>query len=133
MLNIDRNTRLVRWSGTVPGPTVLSVPKTDPDRIAFRRRLGHTLVRLREFAGMTQEDVAGELGIDADSLSRWENAKNELRVWDLARLAKLYGAQADWLLDPTDSITELDLRLRQRADAGLQTGAGHRQEQRRAS
>lgn len=53
-------------------------------------RLGTSLKRAREAAGLEQTDVAEQLGIAVSTLSRWENGA-PVKSSQLARLAQLYG------------------------------------------
>ena len=55
-----------------------------------------TLRAAREQAGLTRLEVAGELGISAKTLERWEKA-NRARRPVAARLATLYGVRLEQL------------------------------------
>jgi len=68
---------------------------------------------------MSQEDLADAMKVDKNTISRWENARTEPKAYDLSRLADVLNVPGDWLLRPTDSINEMDLRLDQ-----LQRAAG---------
>ena len=68
---------------------------------------------------MSQEDLADAMKVDKNTISRWENARTEPKAYDLARLGDVLNVPGDWLLRPTDSISEMDLRLDQ-----LQRAAG---------
>ena len=56
-----------------------------------RRRLAAELRRLREAAGLTQEEVAGRLEWDPSKLSRIENRQVGIIARDLRKLLDLYG------------------------------------------
>jgi transcriptional regulator with XRE-family HTH domain len=60
-----------------------------------RRRLAAELRRLREAAGLTQEDVAGRLEWDASKLSRIENRQVGIIARDLRKLLDMYGMADD--------------------------------------
>ena len=112
--------RVLAWSGTGAAITVLFVPGSDADRLAYRRRLGHAIAQIRDRArSMSQEDLADAMKVDKNTISRWENARTEPKAYDLSRLAEVLEVPGDWLLRPTDSINEMDLRLDQ-----LQRAAG---------
>lgn len=116
--------REARWSGGYVLPTVMPVAGTDADRSAFKRRLGYTLQRCREIAGLTQEDAAPRLGVNVQTLSRWETGLHECKPYELSLMWKMYGAPAEWLLNPSDSITEWDVRIAQAIARGARTGLG---------
>jgi len=104
------------------------VASKEEERAAFRRRLGVTLARVRtRLTSYSQESIAEVLGVDSETVGRWERGIREPKVYDLAQLSEKYNAPAEWLLFPTDSVTELDRRIVQlrlaaaeaaRADAG---------------
>jgi transcriptional regulator with XRE-family HTH domain len=56
-----------------------------------RRRLAAELLRLREAAGLTQEEVAGRLEWDPSKLSRIENRQVGIIARDLRKLLDMYG------------------------------------------
>lgn len=56
-----------------------------------RRRLATELRVLRELAGLTGEEVAGQLGWSGSKISRIELNRSEVKSADLARLLDLYG------------------------------------------
>ena len=114
--------RETRWSGDNARPTVMPVAGSDADRSAYKRRLGYTLKRCRELAGLTQEEAAPRLDVNVQTLSRWETGTHECKPYELSRMWKLYDAPAEWLLDPSDSITEWDLRMSQAVARGLRKG-----------
>lgn len=53
---------------------------------------------LREKKGLTQKQVAKELGVDQSTVSLWEQGVCYPRVGNLRKLAKLYGVSVDRLL-----------------------------------
>ncbi|MFC9914267.1 helix-turn-helix domain-containing protein [Streptomyces sp. NPDC127197] len=56
-----------------------------------RRRLGATLRRLRNGAGMTLDDAAATMGWKGPKLSKIESANQAIRPGDVAALLKAYG------------------------------------------
>jgi transcriptional regulator with XRE-family HTH domain len=58
---------------------------------AERRQLAARLREAREGAGLSQEDVAQELGLPRPAISQIENGHRRVEALELARLAKLYG------------------------------------------
>lgn len=57
--------------------------------------LGAELRRLRGAAGLSQRDVATELGVQRPTLSQWESDKHKPSVEHLSKLDELYGANGD--------------------------------------
>ncbi|HKR50470.1 MAG TPA: Scr1 family TA system antitoxin-like transcriptional regulator, partial [Pseudonocardiaceae bacterium] len=57
-----------------------------------RRQLGNELRKLREIAGLTQEQAANSLGKAANKISRVENGKVGISKTDLDALLRLYQA-----------------------------------------
>lgn len=56
-----------------------------------RRRLGAELRRLREFRGMTAEEVAGRLMVSQSKISRLENGRRSISPRDVRDLCEVYG------------------------------------------
>lgn len=113
-----------RWSRRLGLATVLPVAGEDAERRAFRRRLGVTLARVRsQLTKYTQESIAKELGVDVETVGRWERGDREPKSFELHRLAVAYDVPGDWFLFPTDSMTELDLRIQTARDVELAAGA----------
>lgn len=114
--------RDLRWSGGSVPHTVMPVPGSDADRSAFKKRLGYTLKKCRELAGLTQEEAAPKLGVNVQTLSRWETGLHECKPFELSQMWALYDAPAEWLMNPSDSITEWDLRIAQAVSRGWRRG-----------
>ena len=60
--------------------------------------LGETLQTLRKEAGLSQEQVARQLFVSRQTISKWENGQAEPGVESLKALAKLYGVSLDRLV-----------------------------------
>ena len=77
------------------------MPERSRPNLVLRRRLGAELRRLRELAGLTGEEVIGQLGWPSPSrLSRVEQGKSGLTARDLQSILTIYGiasAQRDEL------------------------------------
>ncbi|MGW0885380.1 helix-turn-helix domain-containing protein [Streptomyces sp. NPDC002671] len=58
-----------------------------------RRRLGQTLKKLRNDAGMTLEDAAVAMGWKVPKLSKIENARQQIRPVEVTGLLKVYGVK----------------------------------------
>lgn len=91
-----------------------TVPHVDDDeRLAFRRALGTTLQRVRRklTSYKSQASIASALGVNDDTVGRWERGEREPKVSELVQLWGLYDVPAEWLLRPTADVNELDRRI----------------------
>lgn len=117
------------WSGRWAVDTVTDVEAEEEARRAYRRRLGGNLERVRkQLTDYTQESLADALGVDIETYARWERGSREPRAYDLAQLAEKLGVPAEWLLDPTDSFTELDQRIAQLRRAAAEAARADEEE-----
>ena len=62
------------------------------------RTLGETLLAHRTRCQMTQEYVAGSLGVSRQAVSKWEKGLSSPSTANLLALAKLYGVSVEELL-----------------------------------
>ena len=69
--------------------------------------LGERLARLRRMEGMTQEELAGKLGVHRATLASWEIGRMKPRTDTLRRIASLFGISLSYLLDSEQEQTEL--------------------------
>ncbi|MFN8626244.1 MAG: helix-turn-helix transcriptional regulator [Candidatus Binatia bacterium] len=65
-----------------------------------RSRFGARVCALREAAGLTQEQVARQLGISQPSYALWERKEVALRPEQLTKLAQILGVRVEELLEP---------------------------------
>lgn len=63
---------------------------------------GERLRQLRE-GKYSQEELAGELNVNNNTISKWENGTQEPRAKRLAELARILGTTTAYLLGDTDS------------------------------
>jgi tetratricopeptide (TPR) repeat protein/transcriptional regulator with XRE-family HTH domain len=68
-----------------------------PDGTGAARRQG--LVQRRKSVGLTQEQLAGRLGVERTTVVRWERGENRPAPWLRRRLAQALGVSADRLED----------------------------------
>ena len=68
-----------------------------------KRPLGEVLRARRTACNMTQEFVAGALGVSRQAVSKWEQGRAAPSTANLLALAKLYGACAEELLQEAES------------------------------
>lgn len=65
--------------------------------------LGKTILELRKEKGVTQEEMAAELGVTAAAVSKWENGYMLPDVLMICALADFFGVTTDALLGRKDS------------------------------
>ena len=63
--------------------------------------IGNKIKQLRYKAGLTQEQLASNLGISAQSVSKWETAVSMPDITLLPLLAREFGMSIDELFDLT--------------------------------
>lgn len=63
-----------------------------------REAVGQRLRSARETLGLTQEDVAGALGIQRTSVIAMEAGKRNVSALELRRLARIYRRTVSWIL-----------------------------------
>lgn len=68
--------------------------------------LGQKLKKLRTEKGLTQKDLADQLHVTFQTVSKWENDENEPDISTLKELAKLYGCSVDYLISEDDEAVE---------------------------
>jgi transcriptional regulator with XRE-family HTH domain len=69
-----------------------------------RRRLGTTLRKLRNEAGLTLDEAAAAMGWKGPKMSKIENATQAIRPADLAALLKVYGVPDPEVLTALDNL-----------------------------
>lgn len=60
--------------------------------------IGNRISKYRKTKGMTQEDLAGKLGVSSQAVSKWENDASCPDISLLPQLCKVLGVTADELL-----------------------------------
>lgn len=86
-----------------------------------QQAVGQRLRSARETLGLTQEDVAGALGIQRTSVIAMEAGKRGVSALELRRLARLYRRSVAWVLgeEPDADIASEDNHALYRATAEL--------------
>lgn len=69
--------------------------------------IANRLQQLRKEKGYSQEQLAAELGISRQAVSKWERAESSPDTDNLICLAKLYGVSLDELLSTDETIEEI--------------------------
>ena len=62
-------------------------------------KLSDKILSLRKHHGMSQEDLAGELNVSRQAVSRWEVGSAQPDASNVLQLSKLFGVTADYLLN----------------------------------
>ena len=84
--------------------------------------LGQKLKKLRIDKNLTQKDLADQLHVTFQTVSKWENDENEPDIATLKELAKLYGCSVDYL------INEDEIVQKEEQPASTQTVVIHQKE-----
>ena len=88
---------------------LVSVPMTENELTALRRRRGYWLRLAREQANMDQNSVARELGMSArsgTSVLAWEKGKRSPSMDQLDQLARIYGVPISTFTEPRPTDEE---------------------------
>ena len=68
--------------------------------------LGQKLKKLRADKGLTQKDLAEQLHVTFQTVSKWENDENEPDISTLKELARLYDVSVDYLISEDEEEIE---------------------------
>ena len=60
------------------------------------------LIQLRKKSGWSQEELAEQMGVSRQSISKWEGAQSIPDLEKIIRLAQLFSVSTDYLLGLTD-------------------------------
>lgn len=60
--------------------------------------LGEKIIALRKKAGWSQEELAGQLGVSRQSVSKWESAQSVPDIDRILQMSRLFGVTTDYLL-----------------------------------
>ena len=79
--------------------------------------LADKLIALRKKAGWSQEELAAQLGVSRQSVSKWEGAQSVPDMERIVQLSRLFGVTTDYLLkdeleqaEPAESLSQPALR-----------------------
>ena len=64
--------------------------------------LADKIIDLRKKAGWSQEELAQQLGVSRQSVSKWEGAQSVPDLDRILALSRLFGVSTDYLLGLTD-------------------------------
>ena len=89
----------------------------------YYRRFGHSLRRVRKAAGLSQEDLAGAIGLTRTSVSNIENGRQKVLLHAFEKILRVLNVQPSDLLPETASGSSKHLmgldRLREIDEPGL--------------
>ena len=86
----------------------------------MEQTLGKRIVANRKRIGLTQEQLAEQLGVTAQAVSKWENDQSCPDITILPQLADIFGISTDALCTfPERAFTWLSKRLRNTILTGL--------------
>lgn len=91
-----------RISVPPPPPPEVLVPAT-----SYPALVGAVLVELREHRGLTQADLATQMGLAASTWSRIENGSSALSIDQLALVAKALGVRPGEILQHADRVQDV--------------------------
>ena len=79
--------------------------------------LADKIVTLRKRAGWSQEELAAQLGVSRQSVSKWEGAQSVPDMQKVVQMSRLFGVTTDYLLkeelgEPEPAQSEPDAPLR---------------------
>ncbi|MCI8639019.1 MAG: helix-turn-helix transcriptional regulator [Coprococcus sp.] len=72
-------------------------------------QLGEVIRKYRKDKNMTQEEMAGRLGVTAPAVNKWENGNSFPDITLLAPIARLLGISLDTLLSFREELTEKEI------------------------
>lgn len=69
--------------------------------------LGNSLFHARKKCGLSQEEVAGKLGVSRQTISKWETNETVPDIYQSKKMAVLYGISLDELIEFDIELKEL--------------------------
>ena len=79
--------------------------------------LADKIIQLRKKSGWSQEELAQQLGVTRQSISKWEGAQSVPDMEKIVQLSRIFGVSTDCLLK--DEL-ELELEAAAQSDAGVE-------------
>ena len=84
--------------------------------------LADKIIELRKKAGWSQEELAAQLGVTRQSVSKWEGAQSVPDMEKVVQMSRLFGVTTDYLLkDEIETIEQPDTRVPPAEDAAVRT------------
>lgn len=82
--------------------------------------LGQKLKKLRMDKNLTQKDLADQLHVTFQTISKWENDENEPDIATLKELAKLYECSIDYLLSEEEEQPVEEIKIEESSKENVQ-------------
>ena len=77
----------------------------NPNKGDIHMSLGKVIRKYRKIKNLTQEEMAGRLGVTAPAVNKWENENSYPDITLLAPIARLLGISVDTLLSFREALT----------------------------
>lgn len=68
--------------------------------------LGEKITSLRKKSGMTQEDLANELNVSRQTISKWELSQSNPELIHIAKLSDIFDVTTDYLIKDTETTNQ---------------------------
>ncbi len=68
-------------------------PRKKLDLTTFEGQFATRLVQLREAAGLDGDEAAEKMGVNYNTLQKWENGENRPKITLLPMIAQFYGVK----------------------------------------
>ena len=75
-------------------------------------KFNENLKKLRLDAGMTQAEVAKEIGVAKNTYCNWEGGTREPNILKIKMLAKLFGVSVDYLVGVEEDAAVYEMRVK---------------------
>jgi len=80
-----------------------------PHGVEKKIMFGENLLHLRKLTGLSQEEIAGRIGVSRQALSKWETGETIPDVEKCLKLAQIYNVSLDDLVNYTEAHTGLPI------------------------
>lgn len=82
--------------------------------------LGSSFYNARKKSGLSQEEVAGRLGVSRQTISKWELDETLPDIYQSKKQAKLYGLSLDELVEFDVDVKEIQEMIERTSDAATE-------------
>ena len=72
--------------------------------MTYEMEFGERLYKARKNAGMTQMELADQVGVTDRAIGNWENGHNAPTSFNVCMLAKTLGVSAGWLIAGEEEV-----------------------------
>ncbi len=99
-LFLDVNRFQTPWIQTPPLRSIERMPRTASSRLSLRQVFARNIRLVRLHAGMSQERMAAEAGLDRAFVGTLERGTRNISIDNIELIAKAIGSPAHELMDP---------------------------------